>query len=469
MGVVVAARHIALDERVAIKFLLPDVATNAEMVRRFLREAQAAAKIRSDHVARVIDVGTLDHGAPYMIMEYLTGCDLSDLVEKRGPLPISEAVDYVMQTCEALADAHALGIVHRDVKPANLFLTTKNDGSACIKVLDFGISKVRSPDSQSLTRTQGVMGSPLYMSPEQLTSARDVDHRADVYALGVVLYELLSGGQPYEAEDLPQLIVKILQEQPLGLRLRRPDVPPALEAVILRSIAKDRNARTTSVAELSASLAPFGPHHAQASAERAARISLGSSQNRSAPPPPMPAGKSTLTPVGSTSPPATTQAPGTKSRAPVVAAAMFGVLLLGGLAFGASRLLAHDDKTSGAGEGAPSANGAERKKPRAEKTAHAANDDTTDDTNDTNDTTDHAATVASVVPSASAPKPPATVSTEAAAATTTNASTTAPIKTAGAPSPPALVAKPASKPKPASSSSSKPAPKNDDPFGNHVY
>src|SRR5690606_21773595 len=177
MGVVVAARHLQLDERVALKFLLPEALSNAEAVARFAREARAAVKIKSEHVARVTDVGTLETGSPYMVMEYLRGTDLGDLVHTQGPLPIADAVEYLLQACEAVAEAHALGIVHRVLKPSNLFLTRRADGSPSIKVLDFGISKVTTgADSQmNMTRTATVMGSPLYMSPEQMASARDVD------------------------------------------------------------------------------------------------------------------------------------------------------------------------------------------------------------------------------------------------------------------------------------------------------
>src|SRR4051812_29611172 len=188
MGVVVAAHHVQLDERVAIKFLLPEALGNAEAVARFAREARAAVKIKSEHVARVIDVGTLETGAPYMVMEYLEGGDLSQVLASRGPLPVEEAVEYVLQACEAIAHAHALGIVHRDLKPANLFLIRRPDGTNAIKVLDFGISKVMPGKSASsdnaMTRTRTVMGSPLYMSPEQMASTRDVDGRTDLWALG---------------------------------------------------------------------------------------------------------------------------------------------------------------------------------------------------------------------------------------------------------------------------------------------
>src|SRR5882724_4843576 len=195
MGMVVSAMHIHLDERVAIKFLLPEALSNGEAVARFGREARAAVKIRSEHVARVTDVGALDTGAPYMVMELLRGQDLSQLLRDQGALSVHLAVLYVLQACEALAEAHAIGIVHRDLKPANLFLTSRADGSPCVKVLDFGISKVTSASGSGsdmgMTRTQSIMGSPLYMSPEQMASSRDVDQRADIWAVGCVLYELV--------------------------------------------------------------------------------------------------------------------------------------------------------------------------------------------------------------------------------------------------------------------------------------
>jgi eukaryotic-like serine/threonine-protein kinase len=275
MGVVVAATHIQLDERVALKFLLPEALSNPEAVARFAREARAAVKIKSEHVARVSDVGTLDSGSPYMVMEYLQGQDLSDWVRDRGAMPVADAVEFVLQACEALAEAHVLGIVHRDLKPANLFVTMRADGTPCIKVLDFGISKFTAPGSSSdmgMTKTATVMGSPLYMSPEQMSSTRDVDARADIWAIGVILYEIISGHVPFEAETMPQLCGMILQEAPPSLRSLRPDVPVGLEAVILRCLAKDRAARFASVAELAAALAPFGPPSAGRSAERILRV-----------------------------------------------------------------------------------------------------------------------------------------------------------------------------------------------------
>mgnify|MGYP001062724726 FL=1 len=199
MGVVVSAVHEALDERVALKFLLPEALANQEAVQRFLREARAAVKIRSEHVARVTDVGTLESGAPYMVMEYLDGVDLARYLESRGPLPVPEAVEYMLQACEALAEAHALGIVHRDLKPANLFRIERVDGTPSIKLLDFGISKVIA-HQVALTQTSSMLGSPLYMAPEQMTSSKHVDARADVWALGIILFELVTGEPPFQGD-----------------------------------------------------------------------------------------------------------------------------------------------------------------------------------------------------------------------------------------------------------------------------
>jgi hypothetical protein len=275
MGVVVAATHIQLDERVALKFLLPEALGNPEAVARFAREARAAVKIKSEHVARVSDVGTLESGSPYMVMEYLDGQDLAEWVRRSGAMRISDAVEFVLQACEAIAEAHALGIVHRDLKPANLFVTRRVDGSPCIKVLDFGISKLTVPGSTSdmgMTRTSTVMGSPLYMSPEQMSSTRNVDQRTDIWALGIILYEVLTGRVPFEAETMPQLCGMILQDPPRPLRELRPDAPDGLAWVVLRCLEKNRDTRFSSVAELAVALAPFGSAGAQRSAERISRV-----------------------------------------------------------------------------------------------------------------------------------------------------------------------------------------------------
>lgn len=260
MGYVVAARHRELDELVAIKLILSEYAENEAVVRRFMREARAAAKIASEHVVRVMDVGRLPTGEPYMVMEFLRGQDLEQLLDTRGTLSIAETVDYVMQALEAVAEAHAVGIVHRDLKPANLFVSPRRSGVPCVKVLDFGISKLISAaaTASSMAKTQGVLGSPLYMSPEQLRSSGDVDHRTDIWAIGVILFQLMSGRLPFVADSLPQLVVEVLGSEPTGLRAHRPEVPVALADVVLRCLAKDADARYASVTDLARALAPFG-------------------------------------------------------------------------------------------------------------------------------------------------------------------------------------------------------------------
>jgi eukaryotic-like serine/threonine-protein kinase len=275
MGVVVAATHIHLRQKVAIKFLLPDA--TGEVVKRFLREARAAVRLRSEHVTRVLDVGELDGGAPFMVMEYLDGSDLSRVLRKRGPLPIEEAVDYTLQACEAIAEAHSLGIVHRDLKPANLFLTTGTDGSAIVKVLDFGISKDSGQndagdEENQLTRTTAVLGSPYYMAPEQMRSTRSVDARADIWSLGIILYQLVTKKVPFKADSFVELALMVVNEDPKPPSTLRPDLPPELEEAILRAIKKKPDERYANVAELAAAIAPFGPASALSHATRIARV-----------------------------------------------------------------------------------------------------------------------------------------------------------------------------------------------------
>jgi len=279
MGVVVAAMHVELDQRVALKFLLPEAMESMEVVERFAREARAAVKIESEHVARVIDVGKLENGLPYMVMEYLNGRDLAAELEAHGQLTVENTLDYVLQACEAIAEAHALGIIHRDLKPANLFVITRPDGTTSIKVLDFGISKVSltgtSPAEMSLTQTAAIMGSPTYMSPEQMRASRDVDPRADIWALGVIMYELLTGQPPFVGATMPELCASILKEPPEPIRGARPDVPAPLEAAILRCLEKKPAARFANVAELTRALVDYAPKRSRISAERSARILRG--------------------------------------------------------------------------------------------------------------------------------------------------------------------------------------------------
>ncbi len=279
MGMVLAARHLELDEPVAIKMLLPHVPPTGEPAARFLREAKAAIKIKRDHVVRVLDVGRTETGSPYIVMEYLEGCDLGQLVERSGRLPVDDVVEYVLQACEAIASAHVLGIVHRDLKPANLFLARAGDGSPCVKVLDFGISKFSEPASgqpSGLTSTATVMGTPCFMSPEQLRSTRDVDARTDLWSMGAILHALLTGGPPYDGESNADVSAKIIRDQPTPLRVLRPDVPAELEALVLRCLEKDPARRIPDVAALAQGLArATGRASSRASAERIAKIATG--------------------------------------------------------------------------------------------------------------------------------------------------------------------------------------------------
>jgi serine/threonine-protein kinase len=274
MGVVVAARHIDLDEKVAIKFLLPEMLSDAAAVARFYREAKAASRIKSEHVARVFDVGRLPNSAPYMVMEFLEGTDLSGWLKQYGALPLAQAVDFILQTCIAVADAHALGIVHRDLKPANLFCVRRSDGQASIKVLDFGISKVLESDGGgvSFTQTHAMMGSPLYMSPEQFRSSKTVDSRTDIWALGTILYELVTGRAPFEATTVTELAIRIATEPALSPIQVRSDLPPGLAAVILKCLEKEPERRFQNVAELALALTPFALSGSRAAIDRVVGI-----------------------------------------------------------------------------------------------------------------------------------------------------------------------------------------------------
>jgi eukaryotic-like serine/threonine-protein kinase len=270
MGVVLAADHLHLGRQVAIKVLKGD--SSQISLARFSREAQAVAKIGSQHVCQVFDVGMLPSGSPYMVMELLDGSDLADLAKGGHRFEVAEVVDYVLQACQALAEAHTKHIVHRDLKPGNLFLARQPDGTSIIKLLDFGISKsVQGPDT-GLTQTDSVVGSPRFMSPEQLTSAKDADHRADIWSLGVVIQELLTGKAVFPSNSIAELFVKILQQDPPSVRQDRPDVSELFDGALGRCFEKDREDRYANVAEMALALAPFGTASAQRSLDVIVRL-----------------------------------------------------------------------------------------------------------------------------------------------------------------------------------------------------
>ena len=272
MGYVLAAEHIELGHRVALKVLRPSALESAESVERFLREARAAARLQSEHIAKVSDIGRLESGAPFMVMELLEGQDLAQVLDRRAPLPIEEAVDTIVQACEALGDAHRNGIVHRDLKPANLFVTTKLDGTPLVKVLDFGISKTKLGDAiRGITSTEAIIGSPKYMSPEQLQDSRNVDPRSDVWALGAILFEMLTGHLAFDAPTIATLCVKILQDEAASPRDHVPELPVELEAIVLRCLKKNPSERYDSVADLASDLAPFAAADTRSLIARIAR------------------------------------------------------------------------------------------------------------------------------------------------------------------------------------------------------
>ena len=260
MGVVVAARHIDLDQPVALKFILPHALAGKGNVERFMREARAAVRLKSEHVARVYDVGRDAEDRPFMVLELLEGMDLAKLSKQKGPLPVADAVEYVLQACEALVEAHAAGIVHRDLKPQNLFVTRRLNGTPLLKVLDFGIAKAIGPGAvgqMALTDSAAIIGSPLYMAPEQMRSARTAEVRSDIWALGVILYELLGGQLPFDGETVTEVCIRVVNEDPKALLELRPGLEEPLVAIVMRCLEKEPEARYHNVSALAAALEPF--------------------------------------------------------------------------------------------------------------------------------------------------------------------------------------------------------------------
>jgi eukaryotic-like serine/threonine-protein kinase len=277
MGIVLAATHLDLERLVAVKVMRAEMGEHPDAVQRLLLEAKLAARFRNEHVCKVLDVGTLESGAPYIVMEYLEGVDLATLLSQQGPLDAETAVDFILEICEALTEAHTSQIVHRDLKPENLFVARSMDGTPCIKVLDFGISKqvgVHGP-SRNLTNPSAALGSPYYMAPEQMRSARDVDARADIWAVGAILFELLTGRQAFAGETLPEVCANVMHTRPPRVCDINSELPFAVADVIERCLNKDPSLRFNDVGELALALAPFGSPKAQESLERIERSLTG--------------------------------------------------------------------------------------------------------------------------------------------------------------------------------------------------
>jgi serine/threonine protein kinase len=270
MGIVWKATQLDLERPVAIKIVREDLPDQEVVAERACHEARASARLRSEHVVRVLDLGHLETGTPFIVLEYLEGRDLYDLLTTReAPLPISEAVDVLLEACEGVAEAHALGIVHRDIKPENLFIARQPDGTAVLKILDFGISKQLRATGRSITTQATAVGSPQYMSPEQMRGSHDIDQRADIWSLGATLYELVVGAPPFKADTIPSLCTLVLEANPVPPRSLRNSLPEGLEDVILKCLAKRREDRFQSVKELAEALLPFGN---SSSSDRALRI-----------------------------------------------------------------------------------------------------------------------------------------------------------------------------------------------------
>lgn len=268
MGIVVAARDLeSPGDQVAIKLIRPDKAEDDKTLRRFVREARTVGALGNPHIVAVLDVGEED-GAPFIVMERLEGVNLADLVRRRGRLSPRAATGYLLEALEGVAHAHANDVVHRDLKPSNLFLAEVGD-ARIVKVLDFGVSKARrdAEESTELTGTDALVGSPRYMSPEQIRDSRDVDARSDIWSLGVILHHLLTESSPFEATSAAAQLAMIVSDPPTPLRAQRPDAPPELEDVILGCLQKRPERRYQDVAQLAEAVAPLCD-----GGERAARI-----------------------------------------------------------------------------------------------------------------------------------------------------------------------------------------------------
>jgi Protein kinase domain len=310
MGIVCLGKHVQLDQPVAIKFLRRALAGRPSVVQRFLNEARALAALRSEHVVRVMDVGQLDSGRPYLVMEHLDGVHLEALLERQGPLGVEVALSYVLQVCEPLAEAHALGIVHRDIKPENLFLWSGGPARDIVKVLDFGLAKqLGRGKALGVTGPQDSLGSPVYMSPEQITTPHLVDSRSDIWSLGVVMYRLLTNALPFGGDSLVEVLSHILNAAPRPLSEIVPGLDVELNTIVTRCLEKDPAARYATMTELADTLKAY-------LAERAGLTAISDDGVANPRPPSKPPAKAEKIRI-----------PGVHSRWPAVAVAL--VIIMG--------------------------------------------------------------------------------------------------------------------------------------------
>jgi serine/threonine-protein kinase len=260
MGAVAKARHLIRRVPVALKFIAPHVLAMPGALERFLNEAAVASQIATDHVAHALDVGRLPNGAPYLVLEFMDGRDLAAVVaENPSGVPVARAVHFLLQILRALQVAHDAGVIHRDLKPANCFVVKKEGDPDFVKVLDFGISKLKAPGTPSITQTGSALGTPLYMSPEQARSPKNVDARSDLWSAGTILYELLTGRTPYlsESGEVTEVIIKLFTQEPTPIRELRPELDPALAQIVHKALAHEREGRFSSATEMAEALAPF--------------------------------------------------------------------------------------------------------------------------------------------------------------------------------------------------------------------
>jgi len=365
MGAVFRARQLSLDREVAVKILLAPLAMEREMLERFQREARAASNIGHPGIVQVIEMGYLQEGPPFMVMELLQGEDLRTKLSREGALPAHLAVPLMLQTCDALQAAHEKGIVHRDMKPDNIFLVYRAGAVPTIKILDFGLSKIKSAD-RKLTNTGTLLGTPNYMAPEQVRGSEDVDHRADIYAAGIILYEMLTGRIAYDGPSVQSVLVSIMTQDPPPPRAVRPDIPPALETVILKAIARNPADRYGSATQMAVDLARIATSM-RIPISQMSLISMGASTAegatmQAAVPVPSPAQAGTVPYIATppTPPPLSAAAlsaagprpAGRKSRGGLIALGIIlGVIVLGVLGTGITLLVLRVLNRSAAGTG----------------------------------------------------------------------------------------------------------------------